>query len=228
MDADPTKSNEPDFNWDELIRELSDPACSKHAASFCRRYILGKLIAKHGLDIRSLGNRMDASDIASSVMGNFLRVSPVYADKPGDEVRKILLTIIRNKTTDKIRANLADTRDVRRESLVEDFLLEAGKRPSSQSNSRRQIKSDDQPKIDTEIPALQSEDFQGLVDQFLTPDCFEMFHDFKNKLPEQLHEVLQLVVQGFTSDEIGEQLQYSKRTVLRKLALVRDYLGDWS
>jgi hypothetical protein len=88
MDADPTKSNEPDFNWDELIRELSDPACSKHAASFCRRYILGKLIAKHGLDIRSLGNRMDASDIASSVMGNFLRVSPVYADKPGDEVRK--------------------------------------------------------------------------------------------------------------------------------------------
>lgn len=224
MDSDSEIPTGHEIDWDQLIRQLSNPETAAQAAGACRRYILGTLLAKHGtVAIPALAKRMDPTDIADSVMKSFWRVSSNYADVQGDEVRKILLTIIRNKTTDKLRENFAAKRDVRRESTAEDYLLETGKPTIGESSSRVEKKVGEK-KLK---PKINVTDFQTLVDQFLTPECFELFNDFNNRLPKQLHEVFLLTVQGFSNAEIAEHLKCSERTIKRKQALIRDELGDW-
>lgn len=184
--------------WLDAIRSGDDAAVNRLWAKFSPR--MSKL-AERWLAKTSERRIFDEDDVVVAAFEAFHRalVEGRYDGLTGtDELWRLLATATVNKARDLSEVERAQKRGggARIESLDD-----SSSRVKKQT--RQQASSDPSP----ELAAMMSDECRRLLQVLNDPE---------------LEAVVLLKLEGFPNEEIAQQLQYSRRTIQRMLALIRD------
>lgn len=222
--------NEPfDSIW---LNRLDNPATRDEAAArIFNEYVDQLLGIIRGKLASQLAARLEPQDIMQSVWGSFFRRK--YEIPSRASLFALLVEICINKTREATRHHHALKRNVSVESDVEQFEYEAGRRIPPDTKRQR---------IEDVSNALESTEASETVgeaesDSWLDIDTLRLLAtgataeqaatviEVFDSLPTELQRVASLRIEGKTEAEIAAQLGCARRTVTRRLGLLRDYLA---
>lgn len=187
--------------WLEAIRSGDDAAVNRLWARFSPRM---SRLAERWLAKTSERRIFDEDDVVVDAFEAFRRalVEGRYDELTGtDELWRLLATATVNKARDLSEVERAQKRGggARIESLDDSS-------PRVKNQTRQQASSAPSP----ELAAMMSDECRRLLRVLNDPE---------------LEGVVLLKLEGFSNEEIAQQLQYSRRTIQRMLTLIR---GLWS
>lgn len=184
-----------------------------------------------------LAARVDVSDIMQSVFRSFFERQYNVPDR--DSLLALLIEITINKVRSKARFHLAEKRSVLREVGDSSTLSESavsvqritdpirvranGDAESSGAGSPQDKQAEAHAADDTEI--LIRRTFE-ILSAGATPEQAALACDLFESLPENLQPVMALRMEGLTETQIAKRMNLSRRTITRKLSLLREHLTN--
>ncbi len=191
--------NDPVTLWIGELRNADEAAARKLWNHFFNRlYELGR--KKLRPETRRVYDEEDAAQSAfhSFCVGIAAGCFPDLQDR--DSLWNLLLAITANKVADRQRHDLQQRRDVRRTLSDSVFMPSSGDSAGSGFD-----------------PFVSREPTPELAAEFVET-CEFLFQSLDNPA---LRQVVVLRMEGYTDDEIAKQLTWSRRTVQRRLEIIR-------
>ncbi len=188
---------EPEIDLIARVRSGDQDAASELYGRYVSRLLR---IVFRQIDSSSVAARLDPEDVVQSAVWSFVRRLREGEFKFDDEedIWKLLTTVVLNKTRNQIERNLAARRSVNRESRVEDRDLE------EQTLRRLQM----QPSISDALAFRET--LQQLFAKLDTTDA----------------TVLQMRLEGYSQQEIADELDLAARTIRRRLVGIRSVVAE--
>ena len=169
-----------------------------------------------------LQQRVDPEDILQSAWISFFEGN--FEVQTEDQLLGLITQICVQKTRDAARWHDAAKRRVALQMSGAD--LEKGRKPHPMHRERIGAGEEafDEPFF--EHDSVVDEDSVRLMAAGASPVHGSMLLELLERLPESMRNILVLKLKGMTDAEIAEKLGFTRRTVVRRLSLIRTWLSN--
>lgn len=209
------------------VQQLDYAATREEAATHIVDEYTGQLLALIRSRLsQSVRAKVDECEILQSVWGSFFRGGFDIRDR--HSLFSLLVVMCVNKSCSAARLYTGSKRNTAREVSVTPEEYAAGKQVHS-ADSPVRIR----PQEDTEATGNVSNvvEYDSLFDRSTlelmaigaTGDQAAVVIDLIESLPPELQEILQMRLEGLTETEIAGKLGCVRRTITRRLGLIRDH-----
>lgn len=205
----------------QMLPLLRDSEQRDHAADqICQRFMkqLVGLIRTNLSD--KVQQRVDPEDVLQSVWISFFRTDFDIANS--NQLFSLLAKITLRKTTDAARRHTAQKRNASEEASGE--LLDNGRKPSAATPMRVTPGTEVATAPRYEHEALLDEDTTRLMAKGATPEHALSAFETMERMPEELRAILVLKMQNYTDSQVAAELGCTRRTVSRRLNVIREWM----
>ena len=218
----------------ESVRRLADPATRDAAAQVIHQKYAKQMLAhvqRHLSVLRE--SRSEPDDIMQSVWKSFFSKDAIVLR--GDSLFPLLAAMSARKAISAIRKESAEKRCASREVEFSDDAAVRSFRPSEYGRPPRSPET--YPKTYPESNAVPArslddsatdQDVLRLMARGATPQQAAIAIEMFQALPSELQEIMAMILEGFTDDEIAAHRKVVRRTIVRKSQLIARELKKMS
>lgn len=168
--------------------------------------------------------RVDPEDVMQSVWRTFFQ-GDFYASS-GNELGALLARLCVNKARDKVRRQTAEKRDVNRTSQHDYPFDSARKLPTAVRPIRVEPGEEAHAEAFVEDDSFFEEESVSLLLSGPTPEQAFVVREAIERLPEHLRAVMVLRLKGLTMTESARELNCTRRTIVRRIALLKAWFRE--